>query len=174
MKKVKTIKIDVDKCNGCRACEVICSAYHATPRYSSTNPQKSRIRVLFNPVREIYVPVIAGDHTEAECNSRDLYTVDGKQYDECAFCRVSCPSRDLFKDPDSGLPLKCDTCLDDPELKEPMCVQWCQADALTYEEREEEGEPEPTKKDIEIGLEALISKHGAKAVIDTAERLAKK
>ncbi len=120
MKKVKTIKIDVDKCNGCRACEVICSAYHATPRYSSTNPQKSRIRVLFNPVRELYIPVIAGDHTEAECNSRDLYTVDGKQYDECAFCRVSCPSRDLFKDPDSGLPLKCDTCLDDPELKEPM------------------------------------------------------
>ncbi len=37
-KIVKTIKIDLDKCNGCRACEVICSAFHATPKYSSNNP----------------------------------------------------------------------------------------------------------------------------------------
>jgi Fe-S-cluster-containing dehydrogenase component len=37
-KTVKTIKIDVDKCNGCRACEVICSAFHAEPKYSSNNP----------------------------------------------------------------------------------------------------------------------------------------
>nr|MCU0584982.1 4Fe-4S binding protein [Desulfobacterales bacterium] len=33
-KKVKTIKVDVDKCNGCRACEMICSAFHASPPYS--------------------------------------------------------------------------------------------------------------------------------------------
>ena len=30
-KKIKTIKIDADKCNGCRACEIVCSAFHATP-----------------------------------------------------------------------------------------------------------------------------------------------
>ena len=45
-KTVKTIKIDVDKCNGCRACEVICSALHAAPRYSSDNPARARIRVI--------------------------------------------------------------------------------------------------------------------------------
>ena len=31
-KKIKTIKVDVDKCNGCRGCEVICSAFHAEPK----------------------------------------------------------------------------------------------------------------------------------------------
>ena len=29
-KKIKTIKIDADKCNGCRGCEIICSSFHAT------------------------------------------------------------------------------------------------------------------------------------------------
>jgi len=173
MKKVKVINIDVDKCNGCRACEAICSAFHAEPKYSSTNPERSRIRVLFDPLRDIYVPVLAGEYTEAECNGRDLYTIDGKKYDECSFCRASCPSRELFKDPDSDLPLKCDMCEEEPPLPEPLCVQWCLSDALTYEEREEEGEEEEKPGEMEIGLESLVKKHGAKTVKDALTRLAK-
>ena len=45
-KIIKTIKIDADKCNGCRGCEIICSAFHATPQYSSINPARSRIQVV--------------------------------------------------------------------------------------------------------------------------------
>jgi len=37
-KIVKRIKIDADKCNGCRGCEIICSAIHAQPKFSSVNP----------------------------------------------------------------------------------------------------------------------------------------
>ena len=58
-KIIKTIKVDVDKCNGCRACEMICSAFHATPKYSSNNPARSRIRVIHEPIKDIYVPVRA-------------------------------------------------------------------------------------------------------------------
>lgn len=173
-KIVKTIKIDVDKCNGCRACEVICSALHAAPRYSSNNPARSRIRVIRDPLGDIYVPVYAGEYTAAECAGRDRYTIDGKQYDECAFCRASCPSRELFKEPDSGLPLKCDMCECDPTISVPMCVQWCLADALTYEEREIEVAPQPAPAEIELALEALADKHGWPSVLDTAARMAKK
>ena len=88
-------------------------------------------------LRDIYVPVYAGEYTAAECAGRDKYTIDGKEYDECAFCRASCPSRDEFKEPDSGLPLKCDMCEGE---EEPLCVKWCPVDALVYEEREEEVE----------------------------------
>ena len=171
---VKTIKIDVDKCNGCRACEVICSAFHATPRYSSDNPARSRIRVLRDPLADLYVPVYAGEYTPAECAGRDRYTIDGKQYDECAFCRASCPSRDLFKEPDSGLPLKCDMCESVPPLAEPMCVAWCLADALTYEEREVETPAAPAVEEIELGLEALAHQHGWQKLLDAATRLSKK
>jgi len=168
---IKTIKIDVDKCNGCRACEVICSAFHAAPKYSSNNPGRSRIRVTQDPLRDIYIPVYAGEYAKAECTGRDKYIIDGKEYDECAFCRASCPSRDIFKEPDSGLPLKCDMCESDPPLEEPMCVQWCLADALTYEEREEEAEEEVTQEDLEIGLESLVNTYGLQKIMDNVTRI---
>lgn len=171
---VKTILVDVDKCNGCRACEVICSALHAVPKYSSNNPARSRIRVIRDPLADIYLPVYAGEYTAAECAGRDRYKIDGKQYDECAFCRASCPSRDLFKEPDSGLPLKCDLCESDPSLTEPMCVQWCLANALTYEIREEEAEEAPGAPDLDVALQALANKVGWQKVIDSVARMSKK
>jgi benzoyl-CoA reductase subunit BamC len=175
-KIVKTIKIDVDKCNGCRACEVICSAFHAAPKYSSNNPGRARIRVIHDPLRDIYVPVYAGEYAVAECAARDKYTIDGKEYDECSFCRASCPSRTAFKEPDSGLPLKCDMCESDPPLAEPMCVQWCLADALVYEEREEEveDEEEEGQAELEIGLESMANKHGWQKLLGTAARMSSK
>lgn len=173
MKKVKTIEIDVEKCNGCRACEVICSAFHAAPKYSSANPEKSRIRLFFDPSRGMYVPVLAGEYTKAECNGRHVYDIGGKKYDECSFCRSSCPSRTLFRDPDSGLPLKCDMCEQLlPPGQEPLCVQWCLADALTYQEREEEGEDE-TRPEMEVGLESLVKQHGVDAVKEALNKVAK-
>jgi benzoyl-CoA reductase subunit BamC len=174
-KIVKTIKIDVDKCHGCRACEMICSAFHAQPRYSSNNPARSRIRVIRDPLADIYIPVYAGEYAAAECTGRDRYTIDGKTYEECAFCRASCPSRDVFKEPDSGLPLKCDMCESDPDLDEPMCVKWCIDDALVYEEREEVVEEEEGALDeVEIGLQALANKHGLEKVADAMARISKK
>jgi len=170
-KKIKVIHIDVDKCNGCRACEQICSSFHATPKYSSNNPARARIRLIREPLKDILVPVYAGEYARAECAGRDRYTVDGKDYDECAFCRASCPSRDVFKEPDSGLPLKCDMCEDE---ERPLCVQWCLADALTYEEREEEVEEEVKLDDVEIGLESLVDKYGFEKVMDTFARMSKR
>jgi benzoyl-CoA reductase subunit BamC len=149
-KIVKTIRIDVDKCHGCRACEVICSSFHAEPKYSSNNPARARIRVI---------------------RDRDKYTIDGKEYDECAFCRCSCPSRDDFKEPDSGLPLKCDMCEGEDE---PLCVRWCTADALILEEREEEVDEEEEQEELEVGLESLADKHGLDKLLDTIARMSKK
>jgi benzoyl-CoA reductase subunit BamC len=107
----------------------------------------------------------------AECAGRDKYTIDGKEYDECAFCRASCPSRTEFKEPDSGLPLKCDMCEGEDE---PLCVQWCGVDALTFEEREEEVEEQEEREELEIGLEALANKYGLQKLMDTVARLSKK
>jgi len=173
-KKIKTIKVVADKCNGCRACEMICSAFHASPKYSSINPERSRIRVVRDPLKDIYLPVYAGEYTPAECMGRDKYVIDGKEYDECAFCRASCPSRTLFKEPDSGLPLKCDMCEDDPPQETPLCVQWCINEALVYEDREEEVAEEVAAEDMEIGVEALIVKYGLEKIADTVERLSKR
>ena len=173
-KKIKTIKVDADKCNGCRACEIVCSAFHAAPRYSSNNPARARIQVVWDRLKDIWLPIFAGEYAPAECMGRDKYVIDGKEYGECDFCRASCPSRDLFKEPDSGLPLKCDMCEDDPPLENPMCVQRCLNDVLTYEEREEEVEEEVKLDDIEIGLGSMIDKYGLQKVTDTVSRMSQK
>ncbi len=173
---VKEIKVDVDKCTGCRSCELACSAFHAVPKYSSINPARARIRVIIDEVRDVYVPIRAGEYTQASCNGRSTYTIAGKEYSECAFCPASCPSRDYFKEPDSGLPLKCDMCEDEPPLSEPMCVKACKFDALTYEEREEEvkDKTEGLKpEDLEIVFESLIKKYGLKKLKTTFARLSR-
>jgi Fe-S-cluster-containing dehydrogenase component len=105
---------------------------------------------------------------------RDKYVIDGKEYDECDFCRASCPSRDIFKEPDSGLPLKCDMCEDDPPQERPMCVQVCLNDVLVYEEREEEVEEGVEMEAVEAGVGSLIDKYGLKTIADTVARLAQK
>ena len=167
-KKIKTIKIDADKCNGCRACEVICSAFHSTPKYSSANPARSRIQILTHRLKDIWLPVFAGEYAPAECMGRDVYMIDGKEYDQCSFCRASCPSRNTFKEPDSGLPLKCDMCEGE---EKPLCVQWCLNDVLKYEEYEDEVEEEVKAEDVEIGLRALIDAYGMQNIADTMARI---
>jgi len=165
-RKIKTIRINASKCTGCRSCEVICSAFHYDS--SLVNRERSRIRVIVDEETNMYIPIIAGPYTEAECPARYKLTIEGKEYDECFFCRSSCPSRDLFKEPDSGIPLKCDMCGEPPQ-DEPLCVKWCMSDALMYVEREEEGEEEEAG-DKERAMEYLIKKYGVKEIRDMLEK----
>jgi len=171
---IKNIKIDVNKCHGCRACEVACAAFHSKPKYSSVNPARSRIRIVKDELNNIFFPIRAGAYTKSECTGRQTYVIDGKDYGACNLCNVSCPARDMFKEPDSGLPLRCDMCEDDPTLKEPVCVQWCLVDALTYEEREEEYEESPPIEDMEIALDDVVQKYGLDKVLDGLARITKK
>ncbi|MCL5057510.1 MAG: (4Fe-4S)-binding protein [Actinobacteria bacterium] len=204
-KKKKVIKINIDKCNGCRRCEMICSASHSSPKYSVINPARSRIRVVRRELDNIFVPVISSGYTNAECAGRNVYAKNSAgglnesqweavadknayekwdaaakkgayeqsdtKYGECTFCGVSCPSRDIFKEPDSGLPLKCDMCEDQ---EEPLCVQWCMVNALTCEESEEEVEEEAKLGDMKIGLKSLVDKYGLQKLVDAVARMSKR
>ena len=149
---IKYIKINADKCSGCRMCETICAAFHADPKYSVVNPKRSRIRIFWCEDRDIYVPIKAGKHTDVECIGRMTTTINGKEYGECSFCRQICPARDLFFAPDTKLPLECDMCGEPMPEGGPLCVQWCEPEALLYEEKEieEEVEEEEEEKEVEV------------------------
>ena len=173
-KTVRRIRVNLDKCNGCRACEMACSAFHAKPKYSIVNPARSRIRVVTDEINDEYVPIRATDYTKASCDGRRVYTVHGKDYSECSFCGSVCPARNLFKEPDSGLPLKCDMCEDDPPQKEPLCVQACSLDALTYEEVEAGETLDVKVGDMDLGLQSLVDKYGMQELTDAVSRLSQK
>jgi benzoyl-CoA reductase subunit BamC len=178
-KIIRQIKVDINKCTGCRSCEMACSALHAVPKYSHLNPARSRIRVYMDEVRDLYVPVRAGAYTQTGCEGRNRYTLDGKEYPECSFCQASCPSRNHFKEPDTGLPLKCDMCASEPSLSEPLCVQVCRFDALTYEEKSEKPANDETRKDMDLktltsACESLVQKHGGKKVMEKFLQLSKR
>ena len=74
----------------------------------------------------------------------------------------------MFKEPDSGLPLKCDVC-ENEEM--PLCVEWCLNDVLIYEEREEEVEEEIEMDELDIGLESLVDKYGYEKVESAYARI---
>lgn len=122
----KKIRIDFGKCTGCRNCEVACSLSHLE---DITNPKRARIRVFLE--EDSFYPVLSGPFTDAECTSKALVTIGGKEYDECTICRASCPAKIIFKEPDTGIPLKCDMCGEPPD---PLCVKWCAGGALTLVE----------------------------------------
>jgi benzoyl-CoA reductase subunit BamC len=65
-------------------------------------------------------------------------------------------------------------CESDSSIKEPMCVQWCLTDALTYEEREEEGPEAEGVEDVDAALETLADRHGWDRVVEAVGRMAKK
>ena len=131
--------------------------------------------MIVDELNDVYVPVRAGDYTQAECTGRHTYTISGKEYSECSFCGASCPARDYFKEPDSGLPLKCDMCEEDPTLKEPWCVAVCRCDALTYYEREEDADDEVEVKrdEMDIGLESLVKRYGIAKIADSVAQISK-
>lgn len=173
-KKVKTIKVDIDKCNGCRACEIACSAYHATPKYSTINPARSRIQVVMDMLNDEYVPIRAAGFTKSECDGRNVYTINGKEYSECSFCGASCPARDLFREPDSGLPLKCDMCEDEDDgEKEPLCVRECPRGCLTYEETYA-AQAEVKLDEMETVMKSLVDKYGLHKLVDSITRIVQK
>lgn len=98
----------------------------------------------------------------------------GKEYRECCFCRAACPSRDYFKDPESGLPLECGMCESDPPLAEPWCVKVCACDALTYEQRESAATEDPARPDaVQAGSDALADKYGMPALMNCVARRSK-
>ncbi|MCS7280384.1 MAG: (4Fe-4S)-binding protein [Desulfobacterota bacterium] len=170
-KKIKEIRFNMDKCTGCRSCEIVCSQIHATPKYASVNPARARIRVLIDEFSDNYIAIRAGQYTEAECNARNAFTIKGREFKTCEFCPASCPSRDSFKDPESGLPLKCDGC-EGEDTDIPFCVKECHPGALTYVEREVEIEPRKTDE-LTVSVMTLLRRHGLEKVIDTIAKVAK-
>jgi len=131
----KVLKIDYEKCTGCRLCELVCSVKH--DRVS--NPMRSRIRVIKWESEGIYVPMACQQCEDAPCvaacpakaltRNAELGHVE-IDYDACIGCRTCvsvCPFGAMHFNARDRKVFKCDLCDGDPQ-----CVRFCEVQALTY------------------------------------------
>ncbi len=144
----KTLIIDYEKCVGCKSCEMACSAKQA----HVSSPSLSRIESVRLDLGENNYPIVCVNCQSAPClaicpvvaiyqdESLDRVMID---YDKCIGCRMCvavCPFGNMSFNVAEKKVFKCDLCDGDP-----MCVKFCQHDALKYVEAGEQSTVKRTK-----------------------------
>lgn len=131
----KVLRIDHEKCTGCRLCELVCSVKHS----QVSNPMRSRVRVMKFEQEGIYVPVTCQQCEDAPCAascprkalSRNQETGEVElDYDLCIGCRTCvnvCPFGAMHHDTIGRRVIKCDLCGGDPQ-----CVRFCEVKCIEF------------------------------------------
>ncbi|MCK4764802.1 MAG: 4Fe-4S dicluster domain-containing protein [Candidatus Aminicenantes bacterium] len=138
----KVLKIDYEKCTGCRQCELVCSVFHE----GVSNPSRARINVVKWESEGLYIPMSCQQCEDAPCMSicpmkaisrdkeLDYVKID---YDICIGCRTCvavCPFGGMGFDVIGKKVIKCDLCDGDPQ-----CVRFCEVKAVEYVEADRQG-----------------------------------
>jgi Fe-S-cluster-containing hydrogenase component 2 len=135
----KTLIYHQEKCVGCRSCVVGCSLYHE----GEVGKVLSRINILKNEVvGENFIagcnqcsdaPCVAACPTGA-CH-KDVVTGFSKVNPDkcigCKECAIHCPFGAITMHPKTAKAFKCDLC--EGRAEGPICVDWCPAEAITFE-----------------------------------------
>jgi Fe-S-cluster-containing hydrogenase component 2 len=131
----KVLRIDYEKCTGCRLCELVCSVKHD----QVSNPMRSRIRVMKWEHEGVYIPMVCQQCEDAPCvkgcpvkalsRNDEMGRVE-VDYDICIGCRTCvsvCPFGGMQFVPQDKRVVKCDLCDGDPQ-----CVRFCDVKALEF------------------------------------------
>lgn len=131
----KVLLVDVDRCTGCRICELACSWVHE----DVFNPLKSRISVISWRREGLDIPMVCQQCDTPLCQdacptgaiSRDgetgALTVGETRCIGCRMCLIACPFGGLSIHSERHVAIKCDLCEGDP-----ACVKCCPVGALEY------------------------------------------
>ncbi|MCF8067361.1 MAG: 4Fe-4S dicluster domain-containing protein [Desulfobacterales bacterium] len=137
----KALVVDLDKCTGCRSCELACSFKH----HGEFNPAKSAIHVSIFADKAFYVPVVCyqcnkpfckevcptGALYASEANGAFVVKVDTEKCVGCKMCMLACPFGSITVQ-DDGFAQKCDLCGGEPE-----CAVFCVPGAIEFKDMEE-------------------------------------
>ena len=132
------LTVNLDKCTGCRSCELACSFKH----YGEYNPAKSNIHVSIYTEKAFYVPMVCtqcskpfcgevcptGAISASEANGAYVVLVDREKCVGCKMCTLACPFGAITYQSE-GYVQKCDLCEGNPE-----CVTFCVPEALEFKD----------------------------------------
>ena len=149
MKAKGVIVIDVQKCRGCKSCEVECAIAHSHSKrlidsLKEKNMPSSRIKV--ESIEGVSVPIRCAHCKDAPCIDicpRKAISRKGEggpvviEQDRCAgcrFCIIVCPYG-IPEQGDDRKVIKCDLCFERLQKGEkPACVVACPTGAITFVE----------------------------------------
>jgi anaerobic carbon-monoxide dehydrogenase iron sulfur subunit len=137
----KSLVIDLDKCTGCRTCELACSFIH----HGEYNPVKSAIQVSIFAEDAFFVPVVCLQCKKPHCakvcptGALSIYDQDGAFVVQvnretcvgCKMCTLACPFGCIFIS-EEGVAKKCDQCGGQPE-----CVVFCPTGAIEFKDEQD-------------------------------------
>jgi carbon-monoxide dehydrogenase iron sulfur subunit len=135
---LKRISVDVNRCSGCRQCEMTCSFKNE----GVFSPSLARITVTKEDSLGWDLPIVCW-HCELckamencprkalQRNEEGLIVINRKKCTGCKKCSEMCVIGAIKLHPERNTPLICNLC-----GGEPLCVQNCPTEALTYRETE--------------------------------------
>ncbi|MHA2081922.1 MAG: 4Fe-4S dicluster domain-containing protein [Candidatus Thorarchaeota archaeon] len=155
------LAIDLQKCTGCRNCELACSA----ERTKSFNPKRSRIQILKDEPRNLMVPMVCLQCEVPLCeqacpngaisyNEKGILVVDSKVCIGCMNCVTACIYGGIEIDPKTLKAKKCDLC-----WGEPACLKACDYGAISLVEAKEQG-LKARRKGIDTAYQTVAMKTG--------------
>jgi len=134
----ENLLIDLSKCTGCELCVDICSSR----KIGYYSIEQSRIRILRDEQRGIFVPLVCVQCREHPCleacpveaiqydDEVSIFTVDEDLCTACGACTEVCPYQGIFLCAESAK--KCDLCGGDP-----ACIRVCYPQALRFFQTDE-------------------------------------
>jgi Fe-S-cluster-containing hydrogenase component 2 len=140
MKKIVT---DLEKCTGCRTCELVCSF----AKEGLFNPKKAAIRVVKEEQIGLDAPVVCQMCRQPKCVEAcpekaltktpefAIISVNERKCTGCRLCEEACPFGAVYFHPEKETPILCNLCEGSP-----ACVEWCHAEALIF------SSPRPSEK----------------------------
>lgn len=133
----KALMVSIEKCTGCRICEMVCSL----KKEGVVNPSRSRIHVVHWEEKAIEIPIVCQQCETPLClivcpvnacsrdEELDRIKIDYDMCIGCKMCLVACPFGSTCFDPIAQKVINCDLCQGDPE-----CVKFCETKAIEYTE----------------------------------------
>jgi len=148
MKRILVVK--VDKCLGCKSCEIACAVEHSASKNlfeAIHEKNKPRSRVHVGQGDGFAVPLQCRQCEDAPCvaicptkalnrtNPESPVMVDMDLCIGCTWCVLACPFGVITMDDSSKAIIKCDQCFERvAQGKLPACVEGCPSGALEYKD----------------------------------------
>jgi anaerobic carbon-monoxide dehydrogenase iron sulfur subunit len=141
---MKEIFVRLDRCQGCKSCEMACAVQHSASRnlYGAALEKPGPVRRLYVESAEgMRVPLVCRHCEDAPCvavcrtgaMSQDPVTGvvdrDVTRCVGCWMCAMICPYGVIGQGAEKRVAVKCDRC---PDLDVPACVDACPSGALVY------------------------------------------